>query len=172
VSYYQRRISLHDVEDVEAVCVRAARLFREQNCPDLPELDFQALVQFLVVAVWKMSKRYDPELSTSFKAIVHGRLRNRCVDWFRTYAGRTRWQFRGRTYERSLPVPASLDAPAGDSGDTLGASVGTVDRDLAASTDPDPFGGLLVNRGREEARDTAIVRELAGELLRERSRAA
>lgn len=76
-----------------------------------------------------MSTRYDPARSTSFKAIVIGRLSNRCVDWMRQHRGRTRWQFAGHTYERELPRPVSLDAA--DERDPMAVAVRT-DRALDA----------------------------------------
>ena len=173
MGYYQQQITLHDLEDVEAVCTKAARRFADQNCGHLAEQDFQGLVAFLVVSVWRMSERYDPALSTSFAAIARNRLGNRCVDWLRIYAGRTRWQFGTHTYEsQSSPnvLAVSLDAPTGTDGLSLDESVGAVDSDLEAGSGPDPFGGLLNDRDSEAPWDTALVRALARRLLRERDR--
>jgi hypothetical protein len=116
-----------------------------------------------------MSLTYDPARSSSFKAIVLGRLSNRSTDWFRTHRGRTRWQFSGHTYERELPQPVSLDAPAGERGDPLGASVGSVDGDSEAGALADLCGGLLDDRDGEADWDLALCRALAARLLRERS---
>src|SRR6185369_7262542 len=146
---YQRRIDLYDLEDVEAVCTSAARRFSKGNCPQLPQQDFESLVAFVVSSVWGMSERYDPELSTSFAAIARNQLHNRCIDWFRLYVGRTRWQFEGHLYERTIERPVSLDTATSADGEALEASVGAVDGDLEAGFGADPFGGLLNDRDGE-----------------------
>jgi hypothetical protein len=166
------RYELFDIHDVEALCARAARTWALKTEARLSPEDFESLVAFLIAAVWRMSRTYDPERSSSFKAVVLGRLSNRSTDWFRTHRGRTRWQFSGHTYERELPQPVSLDAPAGEHGDPLGASLGAVDGDLAAGDLADPCGGLLVDRDLEAPFDTALVRVIATRLLRERNRRA
>ena len=132
----------------------------------------ESLVAFLIAAVWPMSRTYDPARSPSFKAIVIGRLSNRSTDWFRTHRSRTRWQFSGHTHERELPQPISLDAHTDDHGGELAELVGAVDRDLEASTGPDPFGGLLNDRDSKAAWDIALCRALARRVLRERNSGA
>jgi hypothetical protein len=166
------RYQLHDIGDVEALCARAARGWAAKTEARLSSEDFESLVSFLIVSVWRMSVTYDPELSTSFEAIVRGRLSNRCVDWFRTHAGRTRWQFSGHTYEREVQTTVSLDAPTGDDGAGLAESVGAVDRDLEAVSRADSFGGLLAGRRSEEDWDLALCRSLSRRLLRERNQRA
>ena len=163
------RYQLHDLDDVEALCARAARTWATKTEARLSPEDMESLVAFLIAAVWRMSRTYDPARSSSFKAIVLGRLSNRATDWFRIYAGRTRWQFSGHVYERERPRPVSLDAAAGDDGGTLADALGSVDLDLEASSSPDPFGGLLVHRDSEADWDLSLVRALARRLLRERS---
>ena len=163
---------LHDIDDVEALCARAARGWVTKTEARLSPEDFESLVAFLVEAVWRMSERYDPELSSSFEAIVRNQLPNRCVDWLRTHRGRTRWQFSGHTHERELPQPVSLDAPAGERGDPLGASIGSSDGDPEAGALADPCGGLLDDRDGEADWDLALCRALARRLLRERGSVA
>jgi hypothetical protein len=104
-----RVYTLHDIPDVEALCSKAARTWMAKTECRLSPDEVESLTAFLVVAVWRMSARYDPERSSSFKAIVHGRLGNRCVDCIRTHRGRTRWQFAEHTYEREIPRAVSLD---------------------------------------------------------------
>lgn len=166
------RYELFDLDDVEALCARAARTWTTKTEARLSPQDMESLVAFLIAAVWRMSLTYDPARSSSFKAIVIGRLSNRATDWFRTHRGRTRWQFSGHTYERELPQPVSLDAHTGDDGPELAESVGAVDRDLEASVGADLFGGLLDDRDGEADWDTPLVRALARRLLRERSSGA
>jgi hypothetical protein len=160
---------LHDVPDVEALCARAARNWTTKTETRLTPDDLESLVAFLIAATWRMSERYDPARSTSFKAVVIGRLGNRCVDWLRTHRGRTRWQFSGHTYEREIPRTVSLDADGGDG--PLGELVGSVDGGLAAGSAP-AFGGLLDDGDLEADWDLAVCRALAARLLRERARGA
>jgi hypothetical protein len=168
------RYQLFDLEDVEDVCTKKARAFAQQNCGHLPEQDFEGLVAFLIEAVWRMSTRYDPELSTSFEAIVRNRLGNRCVDWLRLYAGRTRWQFGTHTYEgpsKLAVLAVSLDAASGPDGDQLAERVGRTDAALDALSDPDIFGGLLLDREAEAPFDVPLVRALARRLILEQKAA-
>lgn len=164
------RYQLHDVDDVEALCLRAARTWATRNEARLSPHDFESLTAFLIEATWRMSERYDPERSSSFRAVVAGRLPNRCVDWLRQHRGRTRWQFSGRTYERDVPRPLSLDQAF--DGDPLGESLGSVDGDFETGRLADPCGGLLNDRDREEAWDLAVCRALSRRLLRERGQRA
>jgi hypothetical protein len=166
------RYSLHDIDDVEALCVRAGRGWATKTEARLSPEDFESLTAFLIEATWRMSLTYDPARSSSFKAIVLGRLSNRSTDWFRQHRGRTRWQFSGHTYERELPQPVSLDAPTGERGDPLGASIGSVDGDPAAGALADPCGGLLDDRDGEADWDLALCRAVAARLLRERDQRA
>jgi hypothetical protein len=115
-----------------------------------------------------MSERYDPELFSSFEAIVRNRLSNRCTDWLRQHRGRTRWQFSGHTYERTIEQPVSLDAAAGEDG-TLAENVGQVDAAIEALCAPAPFSGVLDDRDRDAVFDVARIRVLARRLASERS---
>lgn len=169
---------LHDIDDVEQLCTRAARRWLNRNSivlssgGELTESDFESLVSFLVIAVWKAAERYEPAKSSSFEAVIRGRLTNRCVDWLRTHRGRTRWQFGDRTYEREIPTAISLDAISEDGRDPLALSLATVDSDPQTGFDSDSFGGLLDDRDSEAPRDTALVRALAHRLLRDRDQTA
>lgn len=176
--------SLHDVDDVGLLCVRAATRWMRRSRTRLSDHDFDSLIAFLVEAVWRMSERYDPARSSSFKAIVVGRLENRCVDWLRADRGRTRWQFSSHTHEREIPRAISIDVVDSDWAggqlgrnrrhfrDQVGVSVGAVDGDPQTGVGSDLFGGLLDDRDGEEAWDTALVRALARRLFRERGGAA
>ena len=166
------RYELFDLPDVEALCARAARTWTTKTEARLSPEDMESLVAYLIAAVWRMSLTYDPARSSSFKAIVIGRLSNRATDWFRKHRGRTRWQFSGHTYERELPIPVSLDAAAGERGDPLGASIGSSDGDPEAGALADPCGGLLNDRDSEADWDLALCRTLAARLLRERAQGA
>jgi RNA polymerase sigma factor (sigma-70 family) len=162
------RFELHDLADVEQLCTRAARKWCERSGTRLSHTDFDDLASFLVAAVWRMAERYDPERSSSFEAIVRNRLGNRCTDWLRSHAGRTRWQFGDHTYERELPRPVSLDAPTSADGGSIADGVGALDRDLER-LGLDSFGGLLDEREREAVFDVALVRAHARRLTREAS---
>jgi hypothetical protein len=163
------RYELFDIPDVEALCARAARGWTTKTEAPLSPEDMESLVAFLIAAVWRMSRTYDPARSSSFKAIALGRLSNRSTDWFRTHRGRTRWQFSGHTYERELPQPVSLDAPTGEEG-ALAESVGRVDGDLEARFAPDAFGGLLDDRDSEAVFDVPLCRSLARRLADEQKK--
>jgi hypothetical protein len=165
------RFELFDVPDVEALCVRAARGWTTKTKARLSPEDFESLVTFLVEAVWWMSERYDPELSSSFKAIALGRLSNRATDWFRTHRGRTRWQFSGHTYERERPNSISLDAPAGRDGNPLGETVADGAGDPASRSGP-AFGGLLEYDDCERDWDFALLRAAARTATRGRDQRA
>jgi hypothetical protein len=160
------RYQLHDVDDVEALCVRAARTWATKTEARLSPHDFESLTAFLIEATWRMSTRYDPARSTSFRAVVAGRLGNRCIDWLRQHRGRTGGNSQATPYERDLPRPLSLDQSF--DGDPLGASLGSVDRDFEAGRLADPCGGLLGDRDSEADWDLAFCRALAERLLRER----
>jgi hypothetical protein len=110
--------SLHDVPDVEQLCVRGARRWCANTHTRLTAGDFDDLIAFLVAAVWRMSERYDPERSSSFRAIVLNRLGNRCTDWMRSHCGRTRWQF--STTPATSGETVSTNATAGGSTVTAG----------------------------------------------------
>jgi hypothetical protein len=163
------RYELFDVPDVEALCTRAARTWATKTEARLSPEDFESLVAFLITAVWRMSLTYDSSHSSSFEAIVRGRLGNRCTDGLRQHRGRTRWQFSGSTHTREIPQPISLDAPTGERGDPLGASIGSGDGDPTAGDLADPCGGLLDDRDGEADWDLALCRALAARLLRERA---
>jgi hypothetical protein len=160
MSLYPRLIALHDIADVEGLCTRAARVWARNLGRGLSSQDMESLISFLVWSGYRMADRYDRERSSSFEAVVRGRLANRCVDWIRENDGRTRWQFRGHTYERHVPFQVSLDA-AGDDGGTLADSVGVVDRDFEADSVAAVCGGLLEDRDSEEDWDLALVRAIA-----------
>src|SRR5262245_61360915 len=132
MALYPVVITLYDIPDVEDLCTKAAKRWCRQKAIKLTDSDLESLVSYLVVSVWRLSERYDSARSSSFEAIVRGRLSNRCVDWIRQQRGRTRWQFSDRQYERDIPRPISLDS------DPMAESLGAVDRNLAASVDTDP----------------------------------
>jgi hypothetical protein len=156
------RYQLHDLGDVEALCARAARGWATKTEARLSPEDFESLVAFLVASVWRMSLTYDPARSSSFKAIVLGRLGNRSTDWFRQHRGRTRWRWSdGTSYERERPNLVSLDANAGDDGRPLVESVADWRGDPAADSGSPALRELLADRDREAAWDQALVRAAA-----------
>lgn len=86
------------------MCVKAARRWCEKTQSHLTHHQFEDLVSFLIVSVWRSSQRFDPERSPSFRAVALGILSNRCVDWMRQHRGRSRWRWSGgKTYERERP---------------------------------------------------------------------
>lgn len=167
---YGAVIRLHDIEDVEELCQAAAN----RAMPGLPYHEFEDLVRFLVERVWWSSTRYDTAWSSSFEATVRPQLRNRCIDWFRQTRGRTRWQFKDHIHEREARRSVSFDVfeERGDDGDFPDRAVGEadygVDGDPAAGGGTDLFGGLLDGRDSDRASDTALIRALARQLLRDR----
>lgn len=163
------RYELFDIPDVEALCVRAARTWTTKTEARLSPHDFESLTAFLIAAVWRMSRTYDPARCSSFKAVVVGRLGNRCVDWLRTHRGRTRWQFGSHTYERELPRPVSLDQA--DEHHPLAESLGRTDPALDA-IGGGPLDELVRDREAEAVFDVALVRALARRLTCEHTQRA
>lgn len=152
---------LHDVGDVEALCVRAARRYCDRTRTRLQPVDFDGLVAFLVAAAWRCGDRYDPSRGVKFSALLNGILSNRCTDWMRQFRGRTKWQWATHSYERQRPQPLSLDAPAGDDGRTLADFVADRDGDPQADRGSVAFRELLADRDREAPWDQALCRAAA-----------
>lgn len=98
------RLALHDVMDVEAFCVRIV----DRSSLELRHHDREDLVAYLIETCWELSRRYERG-GVRFSTVAGTILRQRLVDWQRSQNGRTRWQFRGRTYERQLPTVVPLD---------------------------------------------------------------
>jgi len=174
----RQRYELFDVHDVEELCTRGAKMWMKRTRTRLTPQEVESLVSFLIAATWRMSLTYDRSRSSSFEAVVRTRIPNRCVDWIRLEYKRTVWKFGDREHRRDIERPVPLDRVDGDGESagqlrdgvySVGAAFESGGGDPAAGGDPDPFGGLLDGRGREEARDLAIVREAAARIVRDRT---
>jgi hypothetical protein len=110
------RLELHDIDDTEAFVGAIV----SRSGLDLSYHDREDLQQFLLGECWRLSlvyRRGDPHYGPRFALYATGILRLRVVDWSRKRLGRTRWQFKDKTYERPRAELVSLDADdAGDSG--------------------------------------------------------
>lgn len=107
------KLALHDIADVEAFTHALTRRL------DLPWHQHEDLQAWLIETCWELSLDYTPG-GISFSTYAGTTLRRRITDWERHTRGRTRWQFKDRTYERQLPTITPLDpddphpAPTGD----------------------------------------------------------
>jgi hypothetical protein len=151
--------------DVEDLCQRVARNYCRRTNARLPVADMDDLVCYLIETAWELSERFNPTTTTSrFANYAYSILSLRCVDWTRqhTYAGRTRWQFKGRTYEREAVVPISLDAATTVNGDgyrlvdTVADHRGDVEGDRVAALEWFDLAGC-----REQDRDYDRLRQEA-----------
>jgi hypothetical protein len=121
------RLSLFDVNDVEALCGSEIR----RSSLNLSPQDWEELLVYLIESVWEASLRFEPGVIRSkstvspeadgqgFGCWARLTLRRRIVDWQRAKLGRTKWQFRKpdgsiRTYERELPQLVPFDDSARD----------------------------------------------------------
>ena len=159
-------LSLHGV-DAEKLARKVLHdALRARNIV-LDEFRREDLLQDLVITAWELAQRYD---ANQDYALQRGRrpgfdgwasqyLRLRVVDWFRKTEGRTKWQFKGYTYERPRPVVVSLDwtihthnrdsigatdehSSNGSRGSRLDEVVGSRDLDPATCSDADLRGAL------------------------------
>jgi hypothetical protein len=137
------KLALHDVRDCEALCVR---IVQRSSLEPLPWHEREDLVAFLIAEAWTLSVQYRPG-SVAFSTLATTTLQRRVVDWRRKKLGRTKWKFKGRTYERRRPqLVFSLDAPDVEHALTSGAG------DPPAGGDAD-LAGLVDERRRSRSRD-------------------
>jgi hypothetical protein len=140
---------LHEVTDVEAVC--ASTLNRSGL--QLSHADREDCLAFLLETAWKLSLAYDAGGRESrFGVYLSRKLNQRLVDWQRSRNGRTRWQFKDRTYERKLPELVSLDADGDSLGSAL-ASDGSGPEDGRYECE----SGLERERNRQRLRDLELL---------------
>jgi hypothetical protein len=162
------RLSLFDVNDVEALCGSEIR----RSSLSLSHQDWEELLVYLIESVWEASLRFEPGVIRSkstvnpeadgqgFGCWARLTLRRRIVDWQRAKLGRTRWQFRNpdgsiRIHERERTIILSLDTD--DSvRDQLGATVTAGSGDFASGSELG-FGGLDVSGNRQRARDLELL---------------
>jgi DNA-directed RNA polymerase specialized sigma24 family protein len=99
-------LRLHDVNDASGLCWRVVG----ESGLRLSWHEREDLHAWLLVAIWELSLRYDPERRrASFSTFATRGLRRSVVDWLRATRGRTVWKFRGRVHERKLPEFIALD---------------------------------------------------------------
>ena len=98
------KLSLFEVEDVEALCSRVI----EQSQLELSFHDREDLLAWLLATAWQISEDYEPSDPPRFAVHLKGLLRKRIIDWQRGKY-RTRWQFADRTYERAQPILVPLE---------------------------------------------------------------
>jgi hypothetical protein len=135
------RLSLWDIRDAEAFCKPIA-----QQAQLTSHHDREELLAYLITELWILSKRYEPG-GITFSTWAGHTLRQRTYDWQRTRYGRTTWQFKDRTYTRTLPTIVSTDTLPGGN-----RSLSTPDGDLATHGVSD-LAGLLRTRSSTEAWD-------------------
>jgi hypothetical protein len=135
------RLSLWDIRDAEAFCKPIA-----QQAQLTSHHDREELLAYLITELWILSKRYEPG-GITFSTWAGHTLRQRTYDWQRTRYGRTTWQFKDRTYTRTLPTLISMDAQPGNN-----RSLPTPNGDPATHGVSD-IAGLLRTRGSTEAWD-------------------
>lgn len=93
------KLSLHDIEDVEAFC---AYLINRQRRGGYTGHEYEELLTWFIESCWIHSVRFDPDRGSSFKHFIASKLR--VASWERVRFGRTRWAFSTHVYERPRPV--------------------------------------------------------------------
>lgn len=153
-----RRWSLHDVEDVEALCGRVLDERLKRFGAVLRPDDRADALAYLLAEAWMLSGKWDPAKGVpSFSTFAYRRLRFAVVNWFRERFGDSR-------YSRRIPeaLTLSLDAATGKGRSDLGELVAARASDPADGCDPD-LARLLEEAGCQRARDLAEVRRLVAE---------
>jgi hypothetical protein len=155
------RLSLFDVNDVEALCGSEIR----RSSLNLSPQDWEELLVYLIESVWEASLRFEPGVIRSkstvnpdadgqgFGCWARLTLRRRIVDWQRAKLGRTKWQFKGRVHIRELPTIVPFDDSARD---RLEQSFAERDGDREASGDLS-FAGLDSEGDWQRARDLELL---------------
>jgi hypothetical protein len=106
------KLVLHDVPDVEVLCVKVVRSYERTTQADFPPADREDLVAYLIAAAWELSIRFDAGRGVPFESILRLQLPFRVVDFIRKNNGRTSWRFSSHEYTREAVRNLSLDAPA------------------------------------------------------------
>lgn len=142
------KLTLHDVQDVEAHCGKALhdalRDFRAHLGPD----DREDAHAFFIGQAWELSCKYDPERGWSFSKWVFAHRRYWLVEWYRQ-------RFPGSRIAGERPVVLSLDTDQSRPGRTLSV----LDSLPAPDRDPDGIPRALSERRRHRARDLEELRE-------------
>ena len=100
------KLSLHELDDVEGLCVNVIRSAQLE----LPHHDYEDCLAYLVETAWELSLVYEQgDFPSRFGVYLSRMLKRRVIDWQRQRHGRTRWQFAHGTYERELPTIVTLD---------------------------------------------------------------
>lgn len=128
------RLSLGDLEDVEAVCVRIVQQSLNGSAGHLRRAQYEDAVAYLISETWLMYRRYDPG-KAKFATYAYPLLRNRMVDWWRSQLGRN----------RGAPRPQVVSLWDLDDGELERALAGGPGDDPATG-DPD-FDGLFASGG-------------------------
>lgn len=124
----------HDIRDPEAFVGRIV----EQRGGDLNPHQRERLHQFLLIALWELSRGYNnTDGWSSFSGYAGSILPRRVTDFHRSpeEGGRTKWHFSNGTHrnlERVIPALVSLDDP-----------VGGADPGIARDVTPDRSTDLL-----------------------------
>ena len=100
------KLSLHDIEDVEAFCIG---IFAPRAA-SIPSSDHEDAIAYLIETAWELSTNYDPSGMRRFSVWAGFVLRQRFIDWKRSQYGRTRWSSPGYVYERPRPSFVPLES--------------------------------------------------------------
>ena len=116
------KLALHEVDDVEGVCISAIRKAGLR----LEHYEFEECLTYLIETSWELSLGYERgDFPSRFGVYLSRRLQQRLSDWQRSRNGRTKWQFADRTYIRPLPSLVSLEhRPDGPDHSILGDADG------------------------------------------------
>jgi hypothetical protein len=91
-----QRWSLHDVEDVEALCGRVLDNRLRRWGAVLSEQDDEDAMAFLLSRAWTLYLKFDPWYEAtrkrSFSTYAYRRLSFAVVDWYRAYFGDSRYK--------------------------------------------------------------------------------
>jgi len=100
------KLALHEVDDVEGVCISAIRKAGLR----LEHYEFEECLTYLIETSWELSLGYERgDFPSRFGVYLSRRLQQRLSDWQRSRNGRTKWQFADRVYTRSLPSFVPLE---------------------------------------------------------------
>jgi len=140
------KLALHEVEDVEGVCVSTL----QRSGLELSQADREDCLTYLIETAWKLSLAYDAGGRESrFGVYLSRRLRTQIYEWQRQRFGRRVWKFKTHTYVRPRVDLVSLDADR----DSLESALTSDGLDLAN-------GRYECEPGLERERDQQRVRDL------------
>jgi hypothetical protein len=167
------KLVLHDVPDVEVLCVKVVRSYERTTQADFPPADREDLVAYLIAAAWELSIRFDAGRGVPFESILRLQLPFRVVDFIRKNNGRTSWRFSSHEYTREAVRNLSLDAPGGTDADGDSRQLGDVVAAPASVPETDSASYRLerldYERRRCRARDRRILSEWLNSPLQSRA---